>query len=143
MKPVLIILAAMVVVGLPLWLHNRWHRRHADGPREERDAVAPTGCAADCALQSVCPSQQLLTARCQAKIDYYDDEELDRFSGRTASQYSPDEVDQWREVLMTLQPREVLPWGQSIRARGLVMPTALRDEFLARCRETQHPPANV
>ncbi len=44
---------------------------------------------------------------------------------------------------MTLQPREVLPWGQSIRARGLVMPAALRDEFLARCSETQQPSANV
>ena len=48
-------------------------------------------------------------------------------------------MEQWRDVLYTLQPADLLGWGQSIKHRGLTMPAAIREEFLQLAAE-QHAP---
>ena len=72
----------------------------------------------------------MLEGACKQEITYYDDEELDAFKNRDENGYSPEEEEQWRDVLYTLQPADLLGWGQSIKHRGLVMPAAIREEFL-------------
>ena len=64
-------------------------------------------------------------------------EELDLYRGRGSDDYTDGEVEQWRDVLMTLQPHEVLPWGQSVKRRGLVMPAAIHEEFMLLASDTQ------
>jgi hypothetical protein len=61
---------------------------------------------------------------------YYEDEELDAFTGRGEHDYTPEEEELWRDILYTLQPSDLLGWGQSVKHRGLVMPAAVREEFL-------------
>ena len=39
-------------------------------------------------------------------------------------------MEQWRDVLYTLQPGDLIGWGQSVKKRALVMPTAIHDEFV-------------
>ena len=91
----------------------------------------PKGCADEaCGLRSICPSEQLLAGECKQEVIYYDDEELDAFASRSEDQYTPEEEEQWRDILYTLQPGDLIAWGQSIKHRGLVMPTAIREEFL-------------
>ena len=72
----------------------------------------------------------MLAGECKQEITYYDDEELDRFVGRDADGYTPEEEEQWRDVLYTLLPADLIGWGQSIKHRGLVMPAAIKQEFL-------------
>jgi hypothetical protein len=74
---------------------------------------------------------------CKQEITYYDDEELDAFAGREAGDYSPEEEEQWRDVLYTLQPADLLGWGQSIKHRGLAMPAAIHEEFLQLATEVR------
>lgn len=62
--------------------------------------------------------------------DYYDDEELDAYRGRTADSYAEDDVERFREVLYTLRPDEVLAWAQAIERRRIALPDELRDELL-------------
>jgi hypothetical protein len=62
--------------------------------------------------------------------DYYDDEELDAFKGRTADSYDADEEERFREVMMTLRDDDVAPWARSIQRRGITLPTAVRDELI-------------
>lgn len=147
MKPALILLSILVVGGAIVWLIDRlfYHNETAVGSDDSEtanpDDNRPQGCVDEsCGLRSICPSEQILAGQCRDEVIYYDDEELDNFLGRAADSYSPEEEEQWRDVLYTLQASDLLGWGQSIKHRGLVMPTAILDEFLQLAGE-QHAPS--
>ena len=63
-------------------------------------------------------------------IEYFDDEELDRFSGRSADAYTPEEEEEFREVLYTTLTREVGDWLRSLQLRGIELPEGVRDEAM-------------
>lgn len=79
-----------------------------------------------CGLHEVC-EKDLLRAASQ-DIDYYEDEELDRFRGRTA--YSEEEVEEFREVLYTMRTDEVAGWVRSLELRRVNLPDELKDEVI-------------
>ena len=62
-------------------------------------------------------------------IEYFDDEELDKFRGRPSDQYSDDEAEQFRDVLLTMRPEEVSNWGRSLRLREINLPNQVKDDF--------------
>ena len=64
-------------------------------------------------------------------IEYYDDEELDTYKGRRSDEYDHGEVSEFADVLETLKPEEVRPWGRSLVLRGINMPDQIKDEFIA------------
>ncbi|MBR0493089.1 MAG: phospholipase [Muribaculaceae bacterium] len=138
MKPAIVLLTILVVGGAIVWLIDRlfYHTDKAENldETEENDASDATpaqGCADEaCGIRSICPSEQILVSQCKREIIYYDDEELDSFAGREADGYTAEEEEQWRDVLYTLQPGDLLGWGQSIKHRGLVMPASIQAEFL-------------
>lgn len=146
MKPAIILLMILVMGGAIVWLIDRLFYRKDDEAQQTQEADAteplqPQGCADEaCALRPVCPSEQLLEGACKQEIIYYEDEELDAFAGRGEDDYSDEEQEQWRDVLYTLPSADLLGWGQSIKQRGLVMPTAIREEFLQLAAE-HHGPA--
>lgn len=82
-----------------------------------------------CSTHEVCPSEMLLSGA-NSGIVYFEDEELDRFHGRPAEAYTGEEEEQFRDVLYTLQPSDLLPWEQSLKKRGIIMPKAIREEFI-------------
>ena len=129
-----------------MWLIDRLFYRHDeaiegdDSKPNDPDDNHQQGCADEaCGLRSICPSEQILAGQCRDEVIYYDDEELDNFKGRDAHSYSPEEEEQWRDVLYTLKPTDLLGWGQSVKHRGLVMPAAIREEFLQLAGEQQSP----
>lgn len=145
MKPAIVLLTILVVGGAIVWLIDRLFY-HTDKDEnldetEENDASDATpaqGCADEaCGIRSICPSEQILVSQCKREIIYYDDEELDSFAGREADGYTAEEEEQWRDVLYTLQPGDLLGWGQSIKHRGLVMPTSIQAEFLQLAAENR------
>lgn len=136
MKPAIILLAILVAGGAIVWLIDRLFYRNSEDRQTgeaEPNAASPRqqGCADEtCGIRPICPSEQILKGECTQQVTYYDDEELDAFAGRDEHGYTPDEEEQWRDVLYTLQPADLLGWGQSIKHRGLVMPAAIRQEFM-------------
>ncbi len=128
MTAALIILAAIVVVGALCLLYELYARRHgADAPEEPAEqAEAPEEC---CGQHAVCERDSLLAALEQEAV-YFDDEELDRYAGRSADTYTAEEADEFRDVLLTLLPDDVAPWARSIQMRGIELPPAVRDELL-------------
>lgn len=128
-----------------MWLIDRlfYHTDKAENldETEENDASDATpaqGCADEaCGIRSICPSEQILVSQCKREVIYYDDEELDSFAGRDADGYTAEEEEQWRDVLYTLQPGDLLGWGQSIKHRGLVMPASIQAEFLQLAAENR------
>ena len=138
MKVIIIFLTILVVGGAIVWLIDRlfYHKDTGKNVDETDDHAADKGATQQgctdeaCGLRSICPSEQLMAGECRQEVIYYDDEELDSFLGRDEDGYTPEEVEQWRDVLYTLQPVDLLGWGQSIKRRGLMMPASIRDEFL-------------
>ena len=138
MKPAIVLLTILVVGGAIVWLIDRlfYHTDKTENldETEENDASDATpaqGCADEaCGIRSICPSEQILVSQCKREVVYYDDEELDDFAGRDADGYTAEEEEQWRDILYTLQPGDLLGWGQSIKHRGLVMPASIQAEFL-------------
>ena len=145
MKPAIVLLTILVVGGAIVWLIDRlfYHTDKAEnldetGENDASDATPAQGCADEaCGIRSICPSEQILVSQCKREIIYYDDEELDSFAGRDADGYTAEEEEQWRDVLYTLQPGDLLGWGQSIKHRGLVMPASIQAEFLQLAAENR------
>lgn len=135
MTPIIALLGALVIVGAILWLNDlRDRKRHPLEAAQEDEKPIPKADAAcsddSCTLRDVCPSQMLLEGMMKGEITYYDDQELDAYRGRTADGYTDAEVEQWRDVLYTLQAQNLMGWEQSVKRRGLVMPRAVHDEFI-------------
>ncbi len=121
MTGALVLLAITAVTGLILWIFHR------PSPDDAAAAPAPTEESGECCgLHEVCEKKgrQLLAP------EYFDDEELDRFAGRGADDYTPEETEQFRDVLFTLLPEDVEPWGFSLQARGIEMPAPIHDEWV-------------
>lgn len=145
MTGALVILAVLIVVGIVLYIGERLHNRRLDknieptvaeesgGDSEPEDDVAKddAGEAAQgecCGMHLVCEKDTLSPV--SAEILYYDDEELDRFIGRPGDDYTPEETEEFRDVLMTLRPEDVSGWARSITQRHLELPPDVRDELL-------------
>ncbi|MBO7119419.1 MAG: phospholipase [Bacteroidaceae bacterium] len=79
-----------------------------------------------CGQHEVCEKESLRFA--PQDIDYYEDEELDRFRGRTS--FTDEEVEQFREVLYTMRTDEVAGWVRSLELRRVPLPDELKDEVL-------------
>ena len=80
-----------------------------------------------CGQHETCERDSLLAAVSKS-IEYYDDEELDRFQGVEASDYDDEAVEEFREILYTLKEIEVAGWLRSLQLRGVNLPDALKDE---------------
>ncbi|MGM9862457.1 MAG: phospholipase [Muribaculaceae bacterium] len=127
----LYILAALVAVGLILYVLD--HRQHpaaeaetAETPAAQSADGADSGC---CGMHITCERDSLLAA-ISDKIEYYDDEELDAYAGRSANDYAADEIETFRDVMLTLKPDEIAGWARSLQLRGITLPHAVRDELI-------------
>lgn len=132
MTGALILLAITVVTGLVLRL---LHKPDALGAEQSSPAVAAES-EECCGLHEVCEKQ----SRQMLAPEYFDDEELDRFAGRARDDYSTEEIDEFRDVLFTLLPQDVEPWGFSLRARGIEMPPEIHDEWVMLATEYKSSP---
>ncbi len=127
----LYILLALVVTGAVLYLLHRrdMARGITDEPQPTPDDTAADADSQCCGMHITCEKDSLLSS-VSDKIEYYDDEELDRFRGRTPDSYTPEETEEFRNVLLTLLPHDIAGWGRSIQLRGIELPADVRDELL-------------
>ena len=58
-----------------------------------------------CGQHEICEKESLLAA-VSKKVEYYDDEELDRFRGHSSDGYSEEEIEEFREVMYTCKEDE-------------------------------------
>ena len=84
-----------------------------------------SGC---CGEHLVCERETLLQTN--AKVEYYDDEELDTLSGIPAEEYTQEQYQMIREVFDTLQAKDVPGWVRSIQLRNIQLPLDIREEAL-------------
>ena len=80
-----------------------------------------------CGQHEVCEKDSLLAA-VSKKIEYYDDEELDKYIGTAPDAYTPEQEDEFRDVFYTMQDTDVAGWVRSLQLRGIALPDNIKDE---------------
>lgn len=128
----LYILGALAIAGLSAMLAGYFRNRTlqeqmGNGEIAEMPAVVqpPREC---CGQHEVCEKESLLAAASK-DIEYYEDEELDRFRGMPSSDYTEEETEEFRNILYTMQDEEVAGWVRSLQLRDVALPDALKDEI--------------
>ena len=118
------ILAALIGYAQGRLRARRIARGEAVEP--EKEYTPPSGGC--CGQHLTCEHDSLLAAVSEC-IEYYDDEELDRYVGTSASGYAEGEVEEFREILLSLDTEEVPGWVRSLQLRGIEFPESLRPEL--------------
>lgn len=132
MTGALIILAVTIVTGFVLYIIHRCTTKPGEEP-VINEPQRPEGC---CGQHAICEKESLLQGLSD-KIEYYDDEELDQYKGVDADAYTEAQIEQFRDVLYTLQHDEIAGWARSIQLRGITLPTPIHDELLMLAAEAR------
>ena len=95
--------------------------------REESPVVQADSCATCNGENDKCEQECMMEAATKP-IEYFDDEELDAFKGRSSDSYTDEEVEQFSYVLNTMPQEEIRDWCRSLHLRGIEIPDQLKDE---------------
>ena len=116
MEILFILLIGVVLFGMGAgYVHNRNIRKKlAKGELEEAPPIVSI--------------DESLLAAVSKQIEYYDDEELDRFKGRAPNAYTDKEIEEFRDILYTMQETDVAGWVRSLQLRGINLPDEVKDE---------------
>jgi hypothetical protein len=100
--------------------------------KDEEDVIvkpAAASCATCSGSDPKCEQECMMEAATK-EIEYFDDEELDAFKGKTSGDYSDEEAEQFSEIMYTMRPEEVKDWNRSLILRGINMPDQIKDEAI-------------
>ena len=108
-------------------------RKEQKANSEQSEAADSRETASDsddgcCGEHLVCERETLLQTN--AKVEYYDDEDLDALIGIPAEDYTAEQYQMIREVFDTLQSKDVPGWVRSIQLRNIQLPLDIREEAL-------------
>lgn len=143
MTGALIILAVTVAIGALLWAWEHWrqarhgttlHHHHGSSAdiNQNVGSITDSGTSSEkkepevcCGLHAFCEK----TGKYNDVIVYYDDEELDRFRGRKADEYTDEETEEFRDILLTMRPEDAPGWAVSLEKRGIEVPEGIKPEL--------------
>ena len=126
---ILILILIVAIFGLTAeYFYNRNIQKKIErGELEEAPEVVDVDSEC-CGQHQICEKESLLAA-VSKQIEYYDDEELDRFRGRPSDQYEEEEIEEFRDILYSMKDDEVAGWSRSLQLRGVELPDELKDEL--------------
>ena len=106
------------------WLSRQFGKEEVNETEEENVNVALDCCGA----HEVCDFEEML--KNPDEIVYFEDEELDRFQGIDPNKYQDDQIDEFRDILYTLNSEEIRKWLLSIERRKIQLPSVLKQEAI-------------
>ncbi len=126
----ILIISLIVLVCIALlagYIRNRRLQKKIE--RGELDAMPEVKevDAECCGQHEVCERDSLLAA-VSKKIEYYDDEELDKYIGVAPEDYTSEQEDEFRDIFYTMQDTDVAGWVRSLQLRGIALPDNIKDE---------------
>ena len=125
----IVILIGVALFGLVAgYFYNRNIQKKIDRGELEEAPPVVTVDSECCGQHPICEKESLLAA-VSKQIEYYDDEELDRFKGRPSDGYSEEEIEEFRDILYSMQEVDVAGWSRSLQLRGIELPDELKDEL--------------
>ena len=126
MAVVVVLLLSLLVLGV---LDAVWSRVSASGD-DDTDAIVTRPTCATCNGEDTRCEQECMMEAATREVEYYDDEELDRFKGRPSDCFTDDEAELFREVLMSMPQSDAKGWNRSLILRGINVPDQIKDELL-------------
>ena len=126
MTVVVVLLLSLLVLGV---LAAVWSRVSSSGD-DDTDAIVTRPTCATCNGEDTRCEQECMMEAATREVEYYDDEELDRFKGRPSDCFTDDEAELFREVLMSMPQSDVKGWNRSLILRGINVPDQIKDELL-------------
>jgi hypothetical protein len=120
-----ILFGFFILLAAGTWLSNRYRKKAPERKDQKAGPEIPLGC---CGAHEVCEVEEML--KNPEKIIYFEDEELDRYQGIPADQYNDGQIEEFREVLYTLNGDEIRKWLLSIERRKIQLPAILKPEAL-------------
>ena len=125
----IVILAGVILFGLIAgYFYNRNIQKKIDRGELKEAPPVVTVDSECCGQHQICEKESLLAA-VSKQIEYYDDEELDRFKGRPSDGYSEEEIEEFRDILYSMQEVDVAGRSRSLQLRGIELPDELKDEL--------------
>ncbi|MCQ2244291.1 MAG: hypothetical protein MJZ32_08525 [Bacteroidaceae bacterium] len=79
--------------------------------------------------------QECMMEAATKDIEYFDDEDLDRFARRASSEYTDEEAEEFRDVMFSMKQSEVKDWNRSLILREINVPDQVKDELLMLLQE--------
>lgn len=128
MLPLILFVCLGVFIVVVFELRARKEQKK-DTSEAEKTAQKPVVTDGECCGQHlVCERETLLQTN--AKVEYYDDEELDALAGIAPEDYTDEQHQMIREVFDTLQEKDVPGWVRSMQLRNIQLPADIREEAL-------------
>lgn len=124
-----LIILGMVAMVAGIIRNRRLQQKLEKGEIDELPSVKQVQDMECCVQHEVCEKESLLAALSK-EIEYYNDEELDRFQGKESDAYTDEEEEEFRDVLYTMREDEVAGWVRSLQLRGVELPLGLRNEVI-------------
>ncbi len=125
---IIALFALALVAMFTGWLRNKKLEKQLErGEITELPSIKDVEDMECCGQHETCEKDSLLAA-VSKDIEYYDDEDLDRFRGRSGDDYSETEVELFRDVLYTMKETEVAGWVRSLQLRAVELPDGVKDE---------------
>ena len=121
-----LVLLGVIAASATWWRSRRQQEQLERGEIVSAATVKPVDMEC-CGQHEVCEKDSLLAA-VSRDVEYYNDEELDRFRGRAGDAYSEEECDEFRDILYTMRDDEVAGWVRSLQLRYVNLPDEVKDE---------------
>lgn len=128
-----LLLLALVAAVAGSLRYRRLQQRVERGELEAMPEVNPVDMEC-CGQHEVCERDSLLAA-VSKQIEYYDDEELDRYIGVAPDAYTFEQEEEFRNVFYTMREVDVAGWVRSLQLRNIALPQDIREEALLIVRE--------
>ena len=124
---ILAMLALCAVMFTYTFVRNKINdRKRSRGEHVEDDVINEVD-EECCGAHDVCEKDSLLAA-VSKDIEYYEDEDLDRYRGLNSDEFSDEEAEEFRDVLYTLKEDEVAGWVRSLHLRQVEVPDQVKQE---------------
>ena len=117
---------ALAALGGVAYVFSHYGRHH-DATDQ---IVIGKGDCATCSGDDPRCEQECMMEAATKPIEYFDDEELDKFKERQSDSYTDDEAEMFREVLYTMKTEEVKDWCRSLTLRRVSLPDQVKDEVM-------------
>ena len=137
-----LLLLGLIAMIVGVIRNHRLERLMKEGKINQLPSIKQVNDMECCGQHEVCEKDSLLAA-VSKEIEYFDDEELDRFCGADENDYTDEDEEEFRNVLYTMKEEEVPAWIRSLQLRGVALPVGLRDEVVmivddVRTKASQH-----
>ena len=127
---ILSLFALAAVAWMAGYLRERGNQKKLErGEIAELPSIQQVEDMTCCGQHEICEKESLLAA-VSKEIEYYNDEELDRYRGRASDGYTEEEAEEFREVLYTMKEHEVAGWVRSLQLRAVELPDQVKDEVI-------------